>query len=502
MQKCSLFLTVQNLKGELVINFYQKIRASKFVQTLLIPCNTVWFIAVPFLLALLSNMFSLEIPVYIIVIIVSGFIILFNDDTKPIIPFFVAMYFGTSRANSPIITDEGIYQTPWSLALVIGLAAVAVLCFAARIVLTGEHKKFRFKNMRMSVGLLIFGAALALSGAFSPEASLKNLLFGTLQFISFAFIYLYFTVTIDWKKCEIKYIAYVMAAMALLLCFELMWIYATVEDVIVDGIINKFVILTGWGIQNNIGGMMTLGLPFCYYLAVKERHGWVFVVLAELIFCVSLFTLSRTAILVGLGVVAVGSVLTLVLSQKKLALFIVFGTTAAVALTMYFIFLEELYVLYISIFANGMNLSGREALFVHGLSKYAEYPLFGGGWFMIQDTSLEVYDMFVPGRYHNMFVQIYASCGAVGMLAYVFHLQEVVRVTVRKFSPDRLFIAFGILTLIVLSQMDNHFFNIGPGLIYSAMLCFLEGDLIKSEIPVEQTAKKEVLLPAGAQIQG
>lgn len=480
---------------------YERLKASKPVQALLYACNSMWFIAVPFLLALISNMFSLEIPVYIFVTLTVCFILLFNHDTKPVIPFFIAMYFGTSRKNSPILTDTGIYQTAWSLGLVIGLVAFAVVCFCIRMVVTGEYKNFRFRNMRMSTGLLAFGAALVLGGLFSAEMNWQNVLFGSLEFVAFAFIYLYFTVTIDWKNCGVKYIAYSMLAMGVLMCLELMWIYVTVDGVITGGVINKYIILTGWGIQNNIGGMMTLSLPFCYYLAVKEKHGWIYILLAECILTASLFTLSRTSIITGIGVAIAGSVLVCVFSKNKRIDLIVLGASLAAGLILFFVFIDKLGELLDSMIDLGLDLSGREELYVYGINQYISNPFFGVGYFM--DPGFEVYDMIVPGRYHNMFIQILASCGSIGIAAYLFHFQQVVRVAIKKISKGRIFIAFGILTLMALSQMDNHFFNIGPGLIYSAMLCFLEGDLIKTQRLSDDMTPKErratVLTPIPAE---
>ena len=44
--------------------------------------------------------------------------------------------------------------------------------------------------------------------------------------------------------------------------------------------------------------------------------------------------------------------------------------------------------------------------------------------------------------YHNTIIQMIASCGVVGILAYIFHVAQGVVLMFRRFSIERLFYFF------------------------------------------------------------
>jgi O-antigen ligase len=79
-----------------------------------------------------------------------------------------------------------------------------------------------------------------------------------------------------------------------------------------------------------------------------------------------------------------------------------------------------------------------------------------------------------PGRWHNTPVQLLAACGILGFLAYAFHRLQTVQMFLKRRTVENIFIAASILVLLGLSLLDCHFFNIGPGLVYSGFLAFAQ----------------------------
>jgi O-antigen ligase len=95
--------------------------------------------------------------------------------------------------------------------------------------------------------------------------------------------------------------------------------------------------------------------------------------------------------------------------------------------------------------------------------------MFGWIW-----ADLDSFVNVFPGRWHNTVVQLLASCGIVGLAAYLFHRVQTVRLFLQNRTVENVYIAISILALLGMSLLDCHFFNIGPAMIYSCMLAFAE----------------------------
>ena len=74
------------------------------------------------------------------------------------------------------------------------------------------------------------------------------------------------------------------------------------------------------------------------------------------------------------------------------------------------------------------------------------------------------------------------ATGGVSLLAgYVLHRVQTVKLFVKNFNTGKLFAGLTVLALLLTSLVDCHFFNVGPVLIYSAMLAFVEFQLNKTK---------------------
>ncbi len=435
--------------------------------------NSDIFICVPFLLALISNFFGAELLVYFSVLIIGLFILLFNKDTKPAVPFFVAMYFGTSAKNSPISNKNGIYQNPKTLAIILIISGIILIGFIVRIIIHSEYKKFKKCPFRLWMGLVLLGISFCLNGLMSPYQSFSNFIFGLIEFFAISLCYFYFVSTIEPDSHNFEYFCKIMMCMGLLMVAQLAFIYATVDGIIVDGTIRKNVIMTGWGIQNNIGGMMALSIPFGFSLAARQKRGYLYFLATFLVYIAMLFTLSRTSIFVGSAVFVIGIIYLLIKFRKKLLREILLLLFVGIVVGVVVIFKDEISDLFVKMTKNILTLGGRKNIFMHGVEKFIENPIFGAGFYSIP-KDMQTYDTFLPERYHNMFIQVAASCGCVGLVSLLIHMGQVLRLWLKKINSEKTAILCGIVVLWAISMLDNHIFNLGPGLIYSIMLCFLE----------------------------
>ena len=110
---------------------------------------------------------------------------------------------------------------------------------------------------------------------------------------------------------------------------------------------------------------------------------------------------------------------------------------------------------------------------------FARSPIFGESFFPRdyapwEFSVVEKLSSVIPPRWHNTFIQLGASCGLVGLLAYGFHRYQTVKLFLKKRTFFNLFIAIALIALVLMSMLDCHFFNIGPVLFYSMALAVAE----------------------------
>ena len=126
-----------------------------------------------------------------------------------------------------------------------------------------------------------------------------------------------------------------------------------------------------------------------------------------------------------------------------------------------------------------LNDSGRFNLYKAGLKVFLDNPIFGQTFYpaagsMPEFSDVEAFSSFFPPRWHNTVVQMLASCGAVGMLAYSFHRLDTIIYYFKHRTVSNTFIAISILTLLGMSLLDCHFFNVAPVFFYSMALTVME----------------------------
>jgi O-antigen ligase len=237
---------------------------------------------------------------------------------------------------------------------------------------------------------------------------------------------------------------------------------------------------TGWGMHNNIGGLLAMMIPFPFYLAYTRKNCWLYIGLASVLMLGVIISCSRTAMLVGALEFVFCSILLLRKPEKRKPILIVCGT-AAVAVTIFAILSFDTLMNVYALFIDEIDaISKRDLLFINGMKQFRQYPIFGGTFFPQGEyvpwdwAELEAFSSFFPPRWHNTLVQIAASCGIVGLAAYVIHRIQTVRLFLRHRNTENLFIAIYIVALLVAGLLDNHFFNVGPVLVYSMALAFAE----------------------------
>ena len=429
-------------------------------------------------------------------------VIAFAADLAPIMPMFLLCYVTPSRSNNPGQSEEGLFYGA-SGRIVLCLGIIAFIALLLRITLDQRVGWKRFFTMKRGLagGILALGAAYLLSGIGSShyvEDAPRNIAFALIQFAGVFLLYFLFSATVRWEKFRVDYLAWSGLVAGLVVLAELIWCYCT-QNVWLDGAIDRERLVTGWGIYNNMGAIIATAIPFAFYLAQKKKHNSVYLILAVILLLGVVFSCSRSSVVFALPISLLCYVYTFVKTENKKE----YGITSAVLVAAIGIAGAVLWQQARHIFEKVPAIldvidgsvvfddSGRLEIYRAGWESFLQNPVFGQGFFPrgydFPDFSVvDRFSGFFPPRLHNTVIQILATCGAVGMLAYLYHRAQTVRLFAKKWSVEKAYIAFYVLLLLLMSLLDCHFFNVGPTLFYSIALAVAEF----AEDPKQKDKKK------------
>ncbi len=470
-----------------MINTLEQFRKKPAVKAVNAFMRKPGYIILMAALAAMSGVFALDLWVYSAFIAVAVYLCLLGDDLLPLMPIAIFCYITPSRDNNPGRNPESIFYPEHGGIFLIVLAAIFVVCLIFRLVTDKDigKKAFFTEKRRLLGGMLILGAVYLLSGiGFENygDVAVKNLLFAFIQFVSvFAFYYL-FTGTVKWERAPKNYLAWIGMCMGFIVLAQLGENYACgrlFETANGSLTINRYNMATGWGMHNNIGGLMAMAIPFCFYLACKEKHGWVYNLLAIVMMVGVVASFSRSSMLMGGIGFAIGAIILLVRYDKGRKNLLIYGVAAVFAVAAVVIFWDKIMALAGKFIENDLfQASDRDTLIGKGWKEFLKNPVFGNTFYPqvhVWDwAELEEFSSFFPPRWHNTVIQLLASAGVVGVAGYAVHRFQTVKLLVTKRSSEKTFIGIYLIVLLGASLLDCHFFNVGPVLFYSMALAFGE----------------------------
>ena len=428
-------------------------------------------------LALLSSFFGLELIFYPITAAIIIFCCLFGKDTKPVLVPVVLVVYSTSRLHSPQgEKPSGFFSESYVIAEMSVLAVLILAAFIFRmIVFRGEDNFFR-KKTAFTLGIILMSLAFLLNGALFTGYKISDLILGVAVALSFFGLYIFFYNTLEKRSDTVKYIAYLLLLASSVIFLQLLKALF-IDGAFKDGSISKNDLLVGWGMSNNIGGMLVMFFPSCFYFAATCRKGILFYALAFVFFGGVCLTQSRASILVGGAVLAAAMVFFTFRKDVARRIFVIFNIIVVVAAAIIFIvFLDKIKEIFAVLFDRGFDDSERFFIWKSGWKNFLRAPIFGVGFYepIAPDWSYGIPNGIFPDMYHNIFVQILASCGIFGLIAYGVHLYELGRLAFKKLNTERIFIFIVLACIIGTSLLDNHLFHIFPAMVYSVFLLLAE----------------------------
>ena len=438
-------------------------------------------------LTMLANIFGMELMAYTAMVLLAIYICLQGRDLLPLMPLFFCGYISPSLTNNPGRNEETVFSLKQGGLYLIILLSLFVISLVYRLVTDPDFggKQFLTRKRCLLSGMLILCGTYALSGLGSgrwADYGWQNLLFALLQLLAVAGLYYLLSGAVRWELAPKAYLAWAGVCVGYVLMAELLNIYIT-GGVIVDGAIFRDNIFTGWGHYNNMGALFTMVIPLPFFLTGRGRYAWFWYVSGIVFFLGLILTCSRGSMLVGTFIFAASYIFSLVNSRHARRQYAVHGTLIAMGIAA-LIMREELDYIFHSVKELGISSPARIEIYRKGLQQFLENPIFGGSFFPT-DTDLpswgtsENFLSVFPPRWHNTIVQVLATGGVMCFAGYMIHRVQTIKLLVKNFNTEKLFSALAVAALLLTSMVDCHFFNLGPVLLYSAILAFTECRLNK-----------------------
>lgn len=430
-----------------------------------------------------ASVFSAELLIYTCFILIGLYLSFCGKDYLPLIPLVVCSYIAPSVGNNPGRNENSIFFPANGGIYLLCLAGLFVLSLILRLCLDPQigRKAFFTCKRKLLPGMLFLGAGYMLSGAFSGHyfgQGINGPLFAFIQFVAVFLLYFLLTGAVDWKDVPKGYLAWTGLCIGFVVVCQLMYIYAA-HDVIVNGEIQRGRIYSGWGTYNNMGALLTMMIPFAFQLACIRKRGLLYHLCALIFLFGVILTCSRGSILVAVVIYILSYSIVIYKDMHTKSSILVHVITAIIIAGLLLLFHKELYRLFHVLIDRGLDPSNRFEIYAEGIKQFLQHPIFGGTFYATDYTPYDFSDIaafssFFPPRWHNTIVQLLASCGIVGLAAYVYHRFETLLLFAKKPTLGKGLIALSILALLGTSMLDCHFFNVGPTLFYSMALAFAE----------------------------
>ena len=437
-------------------------------KSVYVPCMWVLTLSVVF-----AGLFSRDLRVFFIPFIMG--LCFLGLDVSP--------EYYTRISDTPTFDRSAIPHFVMCIVLM-----TAVLLY--RLITSGMLKEAFCKRGIFFWGIICLDVAFVLNGAFSRNYVATNLLLGLGMAAVLTLCYFIFVPIISDSDGGITYLCVTMVATSYAVVGQMaimaLRLLAVDNFFITYGsvyFVNRSILAMGWGPVTVTATVIVLGIPAALYLARNKKFSFLSFFSAPLFLAVAVFINTRSAALVGAILFGVGIVCCVVGGKNRLkniiyTVILVIGAVVVGAMLYDRIAYRMVDLLRTMRFYPEDGLitlfDSRIDIWKNGMADFLRCPAFGVGFF---DGGFDS-DMLSPNvyrnMYHNIFIQLIAAMGVVGLLAFLIHLKHMLEVAVRGFSAEKLLLLCVPLMIIGTSFFDNFFFYPNFQIIYAAFIAAAE----------------------------
>ncbi len=456
--------------------------------------NSVWYpVCLGALCAFSGLGGSSRYAVCMCLIVVSVLlIVLFAKDLKPLFAPMLMSFCSLGKDSETSYGDQvgdvllSYDSTAFALAISLGVFAVGALVF--RFWKDGTIRDIWKKGGRLGWSILALDVAFMLNGVGSADWLPIDLAYGVLM--AFGFTFFYFVCVSIARRGEhvAKYACWCMVGTSLLGFVQLAALFVQLHSrgqlEFQMGMLtgeSRNAIELGWGISTSICGYLVLGIPAAFYLAANHRYGAFSYLLAFGIFGSIVVLASRGPILVGAVAMLMGILGCCFGKNKGLGRKFALGILCLIPICL---LLVHFFVLPLPELAgrlletarlDSLSEEGRITLWKRGWEHFCAWPVFGVGFDKGAFVGWEVLHNVFANMYHNILFQFLGAMGAVGLLAFLFHLWQAGRLW-RKPTAQKVLLLTLPLMVLLMSLVDNFFFYLNDQIAYCIFLAVAEAE--------------------------
>ena len=433
--------------------------------------NSFYYSILCAILVFISHTFNIELLSIVLVGLSASLGLLVSDNLNFILTPALTIFFSLSEKNS--FGGQGSFYTVESLTTVAMICLIFVTCLVAHYVL--NRKKYDFKSVIKSpifYGILFLSISFLFNN-FLPKEQFywKDFGFSLALLIAYLGIFIILYTGLDFSKDLKKNVIFALFVSSALVTLEFYSLFLTGQIQFENGEIVKESIVTGWGIWNTMGCYLSMLLPIHFYLAsFVKKYGFIFYGTGLISYLAIVLSLSRSSLLAGTFVMGISIILCCFSGENKKVNRIISISLAIVGIVGIILLWDKIANILGDYISRGLDDNGRFEIYITGWNKFLSHPIFGCGFY----NSHYINEIGLPFGYHNTIVQMIASCGIIGLVAYLFHRYQTIMLFIKNRNIKNIYLALCICALLITSLLDIHMFSLYPTLYYILILITIE----------------------------
>lgn len=434
-------------------------------------------------LMLVGYVFEIEAYTATLNMLIVSFALLISPSIKPLMFFVLTFFYQMTPANSPMDPSKSDnYFTGGRQYLLLLGAASFIVCVIIYTFKNKYYTKNNFLKMPLFKPMMLLTAGLLANGFMKSDYAVGNLLWALALVVVYVALFGMLWIALkDEDPHEItEYFTYINLIISWFLLIQVAGIYLS-GNLFVNGGVNRGAFTLGFGKTNAVGFVLASLIPMNFYGFMKNRSKWMpylHLFTAFALLGASITSTSRNAVLIGCAYFAFCFIFMMFAGDKKKIARILVPVSAAVVILAVLIFFKDQFFSLIKHYIdrtdmdNGLNgaSAGRINIWLKAFEIFKENPIFGAGFYGEEMRFAQPMAAIIPHFAHNTVFQLLASMGAFGTLCYVFYRICTLKYIFRKPTLDRFMLMVSASTLLTGSMLDNHLFNIYPGLYYTTTL--------------------------------
>lgn len=433
--------------------------------------NSYYYSIICVLMIFISHTFGLELLGIITVGLSASLGLIISNNLNFVLVPAITIFFNLSEKNS--FDGKGKFYSFGSLFTVSLVVALFVGCLIYHII--KNRQGYNFKNAFKSplfYGILFLSVSFLFNNLLYKEQFFwKDLGFSFALVISYLGIFLLLYAGLEFDEKLNKNVIFSLFMASMLVTIEFYSLFVTGQIQFENGEIVKESIRTGWGIWNTMGCYLSMLIPIHFYLAsCVKKYGFIFYGTGLISYLAIVLSLSRSSLLAGTFVIGISIIVCCFFGENKKVNRIITAALFVLSIIGIILLWDKISNVLRDYLERGLDDNGRFEIYATGWKKFLSHPLFGCGFY----NSHHINEFGLPFGYHNTIVQMIASCGIIGLVAYLYHRYQTIKLFIKRINVKNFFLMLCICALLITSLLDIHMFSLYPTLYYVLILITIE----------------------------